>query len=254
MTAGEAQHGFASFLGLRFNLLNQSETIAIVRDLAERDAFAYVATPNVDHVVRLHRDRDDRRLWAAYEDAALLLCDSRILKRLAKLSDVELDLVTGSDLTARLLEASGEMRSAAVIGGDEHLMRDLRARYPAVIWHWHAPPLGVLRNPDAQRDIAEFVEGCPAGLFFFAIGSPQSEIVCQLIVERGKARGVGLCIGASLEFLTGAKSRAPLWMQRAGLEWLFRLASEPGRLWRRYLVEGPRIFLIWWRWRLSSSR
>ena len=106
----------------------------------------------------------------------------------------------------------------------------------------------------AQQDIVEFVEGCPAGVYFFAIGSPQSEVVCAMVAERHRARGVGLCIGASLEFLTGAKSRAPRWMQRTGTEWLYRLASEPARLWRRYLVEGPQIFLIWWRWRLNSPR
>ena len=134
------------------------------------------------------------------------------------------------------------------------LMRDLRARYPGLTWYWHAPPPGVLRDPAAQQDIVAFVEGCPAGVHFFAIGAPQSELVCARIAKRGVARGVGLCIGASLEFLTGEKARAPLWMQRTGLEWLFRLASEPARLWRRYLLEGPQIFLIWWRWRLSSSR
>jgi N-acetylglucosaminyldiphosphoundecaprenol N-acetyl-beta-D-mannosaminyltransferase len=57
---------------------------------------------------------------------------------------------------------------------------------------------------------------------------------------------VGLCIGASVEFLSGAKRRAPRWMQRAGLEWLYRLLSEPRRLWRRYLVKGPRVFKLWW--------
>ena len=88
---------------------------------------------------------------------------------------------------------------------------------------------------------------------FFAIGAPQSEIVFAEILERGQARGVALCIGASLEFLTGAKTRAPLWMQRAGLEWLFRLGTEPRRLWRRYLVEGPKIFGIWRRWRKLNA-
>ena len=63
------------------------------------------------------------------------------------------------------------------------------------------------------------------------------------------AGGTGLCIGASVEFVTGAKRRAPRWMQRLGVEWLHRLLSEPGRLWRRYLVEGPRIFAMAWRWR-----
>jgi exopolysaccharide biosynthesis WecB/TagA/CpsF family protein len=245
---------FASFLGLRFDLLDHSQALATTRELAERSAFTYVVTPNVDHVVRLHRQRENRPLWATYENAALLLCDSRILRSLAKLSGLRLDLVTGSDLTVTLLNSSRDLQCAAVIGGDDILMRDLRALYPALVWHWHAPPRGVLHDTDAQRDIVAFVESCPARMFFFAIGSPQSEIVCQLIAERGVAQGVGLCIGASLEFITGAKTRAPRWMQRAGLEWLFRLASEPARLWRRYLVEGPQIFLIWWRWRLSSSR
>jgi exopolysaccharide biosynthesis WecB/TagA/CpsF family protein len=254
MNPRDSQDDPVSFLGLHFDQLDERQALAAVRALAAGSTFAYVVTPNVDHLVRLHRQQDDRRLWSCYEKATLRLCDSRILKGLASLSRLRLELVTGSDLTARLLAAPDGLRSAAVIGGDDILMRDLRALYPALDWHWHAPPHGVLRNPAAQQEIVAFVEGCPAGLFLFAIGAPQSELVCALIAERGKARGVGLCIGASLEFVTGAKSRAPRWMQRAGLEWLFRLASEPARLWRRYLVEGPQIFLIWWRWRLSSSR
>ncbi|HEU4820333.1 MAG TPA: WecB/TagA/CpsF family glycosyltransferase, partial [Qipengyuania sp.] len=91
-----------------------------------------------------------------------------------------------------------------------------------------------------------FVERTQAQLVLFAIGAPQSEIVAHAIARRGRAGGVGLCIGASVEFLSGAKRRAPSWMQRAGLEWLFRLVSEPGRLWRRYLLRGPRIFRLWW--------
>ncbi len=254
MNRSPAPHRATSFLGLRFDLLDQAQTLAAVHALARGERFGYVVTPNVDHLVRLHRQPDNRRLWASYEDAALCLCDSRIVRGLANLSGVRLDLVTGSDLTARLLGSPHELQSAAVIGGDEALMRDLQTIYPGVAWHWHAPPQGVLKNPAAQQAIVEFVESCPAGIFFLAIGAPQSEIVCARIKERGIAHGVGLCIGASLEFLTGAKTRAPRWMQRVGLEWLFRLASEPARLWRRYLVEGPQIFLIWWRWRVSSSR
>jgi len=91
-------------------------------------------------------------------------------------------------------------------------------------------------------------------VYFFAVGSPQSELICSLIRQRNRTAGVGLCIGASLEFLTGSKLRAPHWMQRVGLEWLFRLVNEPTRLWRRYLLEGPVIFRIWWQWRFSSPR
>lgn len=242
-----------SFLDLDFDPLEQTDAIETVFSLAQGDAFAYVITPNVDHVVRLHRHLDDARLWSAYRSAALCLCDSRVLRALARCSGVELSLVTGSDLTARLLSHSG-LKSAAVIGGDARLLGDLAATFPHVKFFHHLAPNGILHNEQAQLQAAQFVESCAAGVYFFAVGSPQSELICSLVRQRGRARGVGLCIGASLEFLTGAKLRAPHWMQRAGLEWLFRLVSEPARLWRRYLLEGPAIFPIWWRWRASSSR
>jgi exopolysaccharide biosynthesis WecB/TagA/CpsF family protein len=243
----------SSFLGLDFDSLNESGAAEAVLSLALGDTFAYVVTPNVDHLVRLHRRQNDAALWSAYRGATLCLCDSRVVLALARCSQLELSLVTGSDLTARLL-CDGDLQSAAVIGGDARLLNDLAAKYPHLRFFHHIAPGGILHNPQAQVEVAKFVESCSAGVHFFAIGAPQSELICALIRQRGKAAGVGLCIGASLEFLTGFKRRAPRWMQKAGLEWLFRLASEPARLWRRYLLEGPAIFRIWWRWRLSSSR
>jgi len=111
--------------------------------------------------------------------------------------------------------------------------------------------MGVRDNPEAQEQIIEFVQRTGADLMLFAIGSPQSELLCHEIRRRGSARGVALCIGASLEFVSGAKKRAPPWMQRAGLEWFFRLVCEPRRLWRRYLVQGPAIFPLWGRSQLT---
>jgi exopolysaccharide biosynthesis WecB/TagA/CpsF family protein len=110
--------------------------------------------------------------------------------------------------------------------------------------------MGVRDDRDAQNAVIEFVQQSAANLVLFAIGSPQSELLCAEIRGRG-ATGAGLCIGASLEFLTRAKKRAPLWMRRVGLEWLFRLLSEPRRLWRRYLVKGPLIFWLWWQWQTN---
>jgi UDP-N-acetyl-D-mannosaminuronic acid transferase (WecB/TagA/CpsF family) len=77
-----------------------------------------------------------------------------------------------------------------------------------------------------------------------AIGSPQQEIIAQKLKGRGVARGLALCIGASIDFITGVERRAPLWMQQSGLEWLFRLAQNPRRLAKRYLVRGPGIFML----------
>jgi exopolysaccharide biosynthesis WecB/TagA/CpsF family protein len=247
-------HQRAAFLGLEFDLLDEAEATQATIALAAGVPFAYVVTPNVDHLVRLHRQANDLRLWSAYRQAALCLCDSRILGVLSRSSGQGLTVVPGSDLTARLLASANGPTSAVIVGGDESLLQNMRLRYPHVDWLQHIAPHGILENLAAQKDIVDFVEKSSAELTFFAIGSPQSELICAALAKRKKAIGVGLCIGASLEFLTGAKTRAPRWMQKAGLEWLFRLVSEPARLWRRYLMEGPTIFLIWWRWRLRSAR
>jgi exopolysaccharide biosynthesis WecB/TagA/CpsF family protein len=78
---------------------------------------------------------------------------------------------------------------------------------------------------------------------------PQQEMIAHAIAAQSGARGTALCIGASIDFLTGRARRAPRWMQRLSIEWLHRLLSDPARLWRRYLIEGPRIFAMAWRWR-----
>lgn len=246
--------GRTEFLGIGFDQLGQTETVAEIARLGRAEGFGYVVTPNVDHVVRLHSAETYPAIWEAYRSSALCLCDSRILQLLSRISGIPLSLVPGSDLTVRILEDNDlGPRSFAVIGGDRDLFEHLANRYPTRRWYHHEPPMGVRKDARARSAIIDFVEECPSELYFFAIGSPQSELLCAEISARGKAQGVALCIGASLEFLAGTKQRAPLWLQKLALEWLYRLLSEPGRLWRRYLIEGPAILLIWWRFLLSRD-
>jgi N-acetylglucosaminyldiphosphoundecaprenol N-acetyl-beta-D-mannosaminyltransferase len=104
--------------------------------------------------------------------------------------------------------------------------------------------MGFIESPQALEECLRFVEdGSPFRFCFLAVGSPQQERVAELLQRRGKARGLALCVGASINFLTGVERRAPRWMQHAGLEWLYRLLRDPRRLASRYLVRGPRIFL-----------
>ncbi|MFN3620504.1 WecB/TagA/CpsF family glycosyltransferase [Sphingorhabdus sp.] len=248
------RHSKTDFLGVSFDDLNAQGALDEVKLLVGMHAFSYVVTPNVDHVVALN-DAPDSALVDAYANAHLTLCDSRILSLLARRSGLTLHAVPGSDLTRELLDLKNTSWRCAVIGGDAELHERIAELYPQHAWVFHQPPMGVRRNAGARERIAEFVESAEADLVFFAIGAPQSEICCHEITKRNRARGVALCIGASLEFLTGAKKRAPYWMQRSSLEWLHRLSSEPRRLWRRYLVEGPKILVIWRRWRtLNGAR
>ncbi len=224
---------------------------------ASAGPFRYVVTPNVAHVTTLYPAADNQRardFRAAYADAWLVVCDSRILRLLARAGGLDLPLVTGSDLTARLFTTRfGAGTRVAIIGGEPDLLDQVRARFPGPAYVQHCPPMGMLANLPALHAAADFVAAADCDYVLFACGAPQSEILAHRIWRRSDARGVGLAIGASIEFLTGTRRRAPRWMQRLGLEWMFRLLSEPGRMWRRYLVEGPRIGLLWWRWRRGRA-
>ena len=236
-----------NFLGVEFDVAREAEVLAAVRRAADSDHFRFLVTPNVDHVVRLDRNNPaDAAALKAYRQAWLTVCDSRIIGGLAKLSGVDLPVVPGSDLTARLLQ---DERFAGLhclmVGGTPATIATLRGKFPGLRWSHHRPGPDVLRDHTAQTGIVQAVCEARADIVFMAFGFPQSELVCQIIAASGQGRGVALCIGASLEFLTGEKTRAPRLMQQLRLEWLFRLVSEPRRLWRRYLVVGPRIFLIW---------
>ena len=98
-----------------------------------------------------------------------------------------------------------------------------------------------------MEEALRFIEDNPARLVFLAVGSPRQEIVARALAARGIAVGTGLCVGASLEFLAGAERRAPLLVQKAGLEWAWRLAQNPQRLWRRYLVDDLAVLQLLWR-------
>lgn len=239
------------FLGFRFAPLTMAEAVRWVEARAAAPRFGYVVTPNVDHAVMLGEAGAEP--WrgayrAAVAAADLIINDSRILARLARLSGVTLPVTPGSDLLREVIgRAAPRAGTLALIGGRTREADWLRGALPRWRIEHLDPPMGVRDDPAAQAAIADFVVAADAELVLFAIGAPQSEIAAHAIARAGRARGVGLCIGASVEFLSGAKRRAPGWMQRAGLEWLFRLTSEPNRLWRRYLLRGPRVFRLWWR-------
>jgi N-acetylglucosaminyldiphosphoundecaprenol N-acetyl-beta-D-mannosaminyltransferase len=232
------------FAGSRFDTGSIED--AVLSILAEtRGCFKYVVTPNVHHMVRLLEEPDIMR--PLYERAWLVFCDSRVLSRLAWLSGRQLPVITGSDLTARLVARAGQQRlTIALIGPTEAACTVLRSRYPGLNIVFHTPPMGFIRSEHEIQKCVDFVVKARAPLVFLAVGMPQQEVLAGRIADQPEARGVGLCIGASIDFLTGQQQRAPVWIQKAGFEWLHRLLSDPRRLAARYLIECPKIFYLIW--------
>jgi exopolysaccharide biosynthesis WecB/TagA/CpsF family protein len=206
------------------------------------DAFGYVVTPNVDHIIRHRESREFREF---YDGASYVLLDSRVAAlALRMVHGLKIPVCTGSDLTAALFEKVVEPADRIVlIGASERQAELLRSRYGLRELCHHNPPMGFIDNPAEVEKCLEFAEAAsPFRFCLLAVGSPRQELLAQRLALRGRARGLALCIGASIDFLTGAEQRAPAWVQGAGLEWLYRLTRNPRRLAWRYLVRGPKFF------------
>jgi exopolysaccharide biosynthesis WecB/TagA/CpsF family protein len=191
---------------------------------------------------------------ALYDGAWLTLNDSSILKRLGKRVGLNLPVATGADLAERLFDGVIDRREPiTIIGGDKAMIEELKRRYALTDVRWHRAPMGLKHKPEAIVKAAAFAAMQPSRYTFICVGAPQQELIAYAIAQRGDAMGVGLCVGAALELLSGQTQRAPVWIRSAGLEWLYRLSSEPSRLWRRYLVTGPKVFSLFAAWRASMA-
>jgi N-acetylglucosaminyldiphosphoundecaprenol N-acetyl-beta-D-mannosaminyltransferase len=241
----------ADFLGLRFCLLPQAEVVRrIIADAGP--PYRYVITPNACHVVAAHESPD--RLLPIYRDAWLSLCDSRIVRALARLERHALPLVTGSDLVAALLATLRHPHNAKrilVVGPRRDVATALRAAYPDLNFDILPAPAGLSQNAELRLAIARACVHRQWDIVLLCVGCPAQEQIARHIGELGRTSGIALCVGASVDFLTGARARAPLWVQRLSLEWAYRLLQEPRRLWRRYLVESPKILHIFLQERLG---
>lgn len=244
--------GTVNFLDLEFSGLDLDGALDAISARASLDMpFVYVATPNVDHVVCLANEPARRTL---YSHAWLLLNDSRVLKSLARKAKIDLPVAPGSDIAEHLFETVIDKEEPiTIIGGDRESIEELKRLYGLRDVRWHRPPMNLKQKPGAVVRAAAFAAAQSSRFTFICVGAPQQEMIAYAIAQHGGARGVGLCVGAALDFLSGTRQRAPKWMQSLGLEWLHRLLSEPGRMWKRYLVTGPRVFSLFAAWRASMA-
>ncbi len=253
MLCGEAKvfDSRRDFLGLGFTDIGIGDALKWLQGRTKDSGYAYLVTPNVDHMLNLQGDPELRQI---YEQADICLCDSRVLALLAGLGGVKLNVVPGSELVSLLLHTIEPGRSLSVIASSSAIASQLSGLLPHVKISCHVPPMGLRHNETALSAAVGFVRTNPADYILLAVGSPQQEILAHLLREDGSIRGTALCIGAGISFFTGEKKRAPRWMQRLSLEWAYRLAQEPRRLAHRYLVKGPAIFPAYAKWLLRERR
>lgn len=222
------------------NPMTEGEVVDHVTAALKRGEGGQIVTPNIDICRAASRDADVRAL---VENADLAVADGMPLVWAARLLGARLPgRVTGADLIWSLSEAAAFYRFPVYLlggppGAPDRAACALVDRYPGLIVSgWCSPPYGFEDSPGETEAIREALVRANPRIVFVGLGFPRQERLIAELRERLPGAWFVGC-GAAIAFAAGVVPRAPRWMRRAGLEWLFRLANEPGRLSRRYLVD-----------------
>ena len=230
-------HPSVAILGVSFDPVTMEETVALIEGMIQARTPRYLATANLDFTVQATWDVELRRILF---DAHLVLCDGMPLVWASRLLHAPLpERVTGSDMTPLLLKIASEKgyRVFMLGGAEDSLMRamsKIKDQYPNLEIDAYSPPFTPLLEMD-QEDICGRIESFKPDLLFVAFGCPKQEKWINMNFRKGLAP-VSVGVGATIDFIAGQVNRAPLWMRKTGLEWVFRLCQEPKRLFKRYMI------------------
>ncbi len=226
------------------------EAVLVLRTwISESRKCRYVVTPNVDHAVLL---QEHAGLRQSYRDAGLILADGHPIVWASRLLHQPLpERVPGSELVPKLFDS---YEVPTELGTDSPKLRVFllgagvgiaaqAAKRMQQTWRnvetagVYSPPLGFENDADESNYILGRIALCRPDVVIVGLGAPKQEVWVHRYREQIQAP-VALCVGATIDFLAGEKRRAPVWMQRTGIEWLHRMCSEPKRLVRRYAKDA----------------
>lgn len=205
----------------------------------------YVVTPNVDHAVLL---QENQQLVDAYQQAHLILADGHPIVWASRLLRKPLpERVAGSELVPALFDsydqdhASGKLRVfllGAMPGVGATAAANMKQQWPNVeTVGVYSPPFGFENDPEENNYLLGRIALCRPDVVIIGLGAPKQEIWVSKNYQQINAKAA-LCVGATIDFLAGEQKRAPVWMQRSGVEWLHRMCSQPKRLVKRYAKDA----------------
>lgn len=242
-----------TFFDIAFTTGSVGDIRRLMVQAARASKTSMLVTPNVDHIVALERklNADEKMV---YRSADIFVCDSKIIGRLARLRNIDLTPRTGTDRTYDLLNSPGDSDLVFALAGPTHEQTELmRLRYPQHRFVHIETPYGLKRGSDAWNACVAAAATAEWQVLLSCISFPRQELLAYDIRAQRQGGGLIMCVGSAVDFLSGTHKRAPMAFQRLGLEWLHRLLTNPKRLWRRYLVEGPNIFILYLQRRMQGK-
>jgi N-acetylglucosaminyldiphosphoundecaprenol N-acetyl-beta-D-mannosaminyltransferase len=243
--------------GVLIDNLSMQETLEAIEIFVKERKPLYLTNPNVDILIRCHRDPE----FAQYfKEGALCLADGMPLLWAAKWLGTPLkEKVSGSDLVPKVCVMANQKgyklfflggRPGAADAAKDKLLKDL----PNIqIVGTYAPPFGFEKNNAELKIIVDMVKSKKPDILFVGLGAPKQERWIKTYLNEVNVPVV-MGVGVTFEFIAGIVKRAPIWMQKIGLEWFWRLLMEPGRLWKRYLVDDTQFLGLILRQKLAQRR
>jgi N-acetylglucosaminyldiphosphoundecaprenol N-acetyl-beta-D-mannosaminyltransferase len=249
-----------AILGIPLDNLSTKQAIDLIEAMVASREPHYLVTANVDFLVQAQEDEELRRILI---DAHLVLCDGTPLVWASRFLGNPLpERVAGADLVPLLIRVAAQKRYrifflGATPAAADTAVANLQKEHPELIIAGHySPPFNHLLEMD-HDEISRRILAAAPDLLFVSLGCPKQE---KWVAMHYRSLGVPVSVGvgATIDFLAGHVKRAPLWMQRTGVEWIFRLLQEPRRLFRRYVkdvqVFGGKILAQWWRLQFCPRR
>jgi N-acetylglucosaminyldiphosphoundecaprenol N-acetyl-beta-D-mannosaminyltransferase len=228
-------------LGVGISAINMQLALQTIQGWVEQRCSSYVCVTGVHGVMESQKDEALRQI---HNLAGMVTPDGMPLVWLSRLYGHEYaSRVYGPDLMLALCqmpEARGYRHFfyGGAEGVPEQLANSLQERFPGlVVAGAYSPPFRQLTREE-DRQIVRMLREAKPDIVWVGLGTPKQERWMACHVEE-LPNSVMIGVGAAFDFHTGRKPQAPDWMQRNGLEWFFRLMTEPRRLWRRYLVNNP---------------
>jgi len=232
-------------IGRRVDSVNYMSANDQIIQWARSDDSRCVCIANVHVLMEAYDSREFRK---AVNDADLVTPDGVPLVWMMRAKGAhKQERVYGPTLMSHVLESAARESIPVGFYGSKpevvkQLVKKLQVRYKFLnVTFSYSPPFRTM-SPEEDTGMVEQINQSGARILFVGLGCPKQEL--WMAEHRGRVNAVMLGVGAAFDFHAGLKPQAPAWLQRIGLEWLFRLLIEPRRLWKRYLYHNPRFIVL----------
>ncbi|MCR3759871.1 WecB/TagA/CpsF family glycosyltransferase [Clostridium felsineum] len=240
------------FLNTNIDNVNMKEAVEIIDGFINDGKYHYVVTPNVDHIVRLEKDEEFKKV---YDNADLILTDGMPLVWISKwLKTPVKEKVSGSDLFPTVCKLAAEKEyTVFILGAAEGVAfkagENLKNKYKGLkIAGTYSPSFGFEKKPDEIEYIIKMINDIKPDILAVGVSAPKQEKFVAKYKDELKVP-VSLAIGASIDIEAGNLKRAPVWMQKAGLEWFYRMFKQPKKIFKRVFIDDLKIIGIYSKYR-----